>query len=168
MRCVPPAAATAKVCVTDELCTNDLRALRGIELRASVELHKDKLHSSKSRGDIALKTHIASVFQLFQRYVTRVSYRCCKSRSGCYISLYTYVANVCPQCFICFFIHILQVCFIQMLHIFHTYVASVSFGCCVCFAMDTHVFFLVFKPYVASVSIVSDACCKCFIQMLQK
>jgi hypothetical protein len=82
-------------------------------------------------------------------------------------SLYTYVANVCPQCFICFFRHMLQVCFIQMLHMFHTYVASVSFGCCVCFAMDTHVFFWcfrrmlqvfqLFRTYIAS---VSSRCCK--------
>jgi hypothetical protein len=74
-------------------------------------------------------------------------------------SLYTYVANVCPQYFICFFRH--------MLHMFHTYVVSVLFGCCVCFAMDTHVFFQMFRMYVASfwlfqtyVTSVSSRCCK--------
>jgi hypothetical protein len=71
--------------------------------------------------------------------------------------LYTYVANVSPQCFICFF---------------QTYVSSVFHpaGCCICFkcvlhicckcfiwtllffTMAANIFFLVFHTYIASVS----------------
>jgi hypothetical protein len=82
----PPAAATVKVRATDELRTSDLRALRGIELRAGVELHDDELHSSKQRGIIALCAKSAwckRMFLLFYiswRYVARVLYVCCKSR----------------------------------------------------------------------------------------
>jgi hypothetical protein len=59
----PPVAATAEVHTGDELRTGDLRALRGIELCAGVELHNDELHSSKQQGDItlALKSHVASI-----------------------------------------------------------------------------------------------------------
>jgi hypothetical protein len=45
--------------------------------------------------------------------------------------------------------------------VFHTYVASVLSGCCICFVMATHVFFKffwgvlqVFQTYVAIVSVV--------------
>jgi hypothetical protein len=58
-----------------------------------------------------------------------------------------------------FFRYLLQVCFIWMLHMVHTYIASVLFGCCVCFAMATDVFSWCFQMYVTSVSIVSDVCC---------
>jgi hypothetical protein len=36
--------------------------------------------------------------------------------------------------------HICCKCFIRMLHMFHTYVASISSRCCICFAMATHIF----------------------------
>jgi hypothetical protein len=54
----PPAAATAEVGAADEL-----RAFRGIELCASVELYNNELHSSKQQGDtmLALKAYVASV-----------------------------------------------------------------------------------------------------------
>jgi hypothetical protein len=39
----------------------------------------------------------------------------------------------------------------QVFQLFHTYVASVSFGYCICFVMATHMF-----------SSVSDVCYKCF------
>ena len=46
--------------------------------------------------------------------------------------------------------------FIWMLHMFHTYVASVLSGCCVCLAIVSKCFSDVFAS-------VSDACFKCFI-----
>jgi hypothetical protein len=46
--------------------------------------------------------------------------------------------------------------FILMSHMFHTYVASLLSGCCICFAMAFHVFSGVFVS-------VSDAYFKCFI-----
>ena len=46
--------------------------------------------------------------------------------------------------------------FIWMLHIFHTYVASVLSECCVCFTMVLRCFSGVFES-------VLDACFKCFI-----
>jgi hypothetical protein len=69
--------------------------------------------------------------------------------------LYTYVVSFCSQCFICFFICMLQV-FIWMLHMFHAYVASVLCGCCVCFIVVLSVF---------SGTSVLDICLKCFISL---
>jgi hypothetical protein len=43
----PPVAATTKARAVAELRIGDLRALRGIELRVDIELHKDELRSSK-------------------------------------------------------------------------------------------------------------------------
>jgi hypothetical protein len=89
--------------------------------------------------------------------------------------------SICPKYFICFR-HMLQLfhlditkvnldvaytcmlqvyvlfsgVFIYMLQVFYLDVAYV-------FAMATNVCFLVFQTYVASISIVSDICCKCFI-----
>jgi hypothetical protein len=86
-------------------------------------------------------------------------------------------SSVCPKCFI-YFKHTLQVfhldvakvdlniaytCMLQAFQGFHTYVASVLSGRCICFAMAINMFFLVFQTYVASVSNISNVCCKCFI-----
>ena len=46
--------------------------------------------------------------------------------------------------------------FIWILNMFHTYVASVLSGCCICFSMAFQVFSGVFAS-------VSDTCFKCFI-----
>jgi hypothetical protein len=70
--------------------------------------------------------------------------------------LYTYVASVCFQCFICVFRRILQV-----------YLSR----CCICF---THmlqficmlpVFAMVFQTFFMCFSSVSEACFKCFIYL---
>ena len=45
--------------------------------------------------------------------------------------LYTYVASVYPQYFICFFKCMLRVCLSGCCYMFHTYVASVLSRCCV-------------------------------------
>ena len=45
--------------------------------------------------------------------------------------------------------------FVWMLHMFHTYVANILFGCCVCFIMVFkcfQVFLQVFRMYVSSIS----------------
>ena len=69
--------------------------------------------------------------------------------------LYTYVANVCSQCFICYIASV----FIWMLHMFYTYVASVLSRCCVCVAT-------IFKCFFPDVfTSVLDACFKCFIYL---
>jgi hypothetical protein len=39
----PPVAAIAEVRAANELCTDDIHALRGIELCTGVDLHKDEL-----------------------------------------------------------------------------------------------------------------------------
>jgi hypothetical protein len=54
------------------------------------------------------------------------------------------------------FRRMLQVCLFWMLHIFHTYVASVLSRCCVCFCNG-------FKCFSDVFANVSDACSKCFI-----
>jgi hypothetical protein len=93
--------ATAVVRATAELHTSDLRALRGIELHAGVELHKDELHSSEQQGDITLKARVSNVcfecfsyfrgmLQMFGMDVAKVDWNV------------AYVANVCPQYFMCF------------------------------------------------------------------
>jgi hypothetical protein len=62
----PPVVAIGEVRAADNLCIGDLRALHGIELHVSIELHKDELYSSKQQGDIAPKAHVASVcFECF-------------------------------------------------------------------------------------------------------
>ena len=143
----PPVAPTTKVRVTDELRTGDLRALHGIELCASVELHNDELHSSKQHGDnaLALKAYVASVcfkcficlrgmLQMFRMNVAKVDWDVAMLQW-----LYTYVANVCSQCFIYFFRRMLQVClsgccifYTHMLQVFYldvTYVCNGFFKC---------------------------------------
>ena len=72
-------------------------------------------------------------------YVAMVVHVCCKLLFPMFhIFFQTYVASV----------------FIWMLHMFHTYVASVLFGCYVCFAMVSSVF-----------ASVTDTCFKCFIYL---
>jgi hypothetical protein len=90
------------------------------------------------------------VFQLFQRYVARVSYGCCKSRlgcciccNGCTLMLQIFVPNVssvfsdvCCKCVyldVAYVSHIYFRCFIWMLRtccngfqVFQTYVSNVS------------------------------------------
>ena len=115
----PPAAVTTEVRAAAELRTGDLRALRGIELHAGVELHNDELHSSKQQGDIALalKVHVASIcfkcficlrgmLQGFRMDVAKVD------RDVAYIAMV--FLCVCPKCFICFR---------RMLQVFHLDVA---------------------------------------------
>jgi hypothetical protein len=71
-------------------------------------------------------------------YVAIVVHVCCKLLfSMFHLFFQTYVASV----------------FIWILHMFHTYVANILSGSCVCFAM---VFLCVFIS-------VSDTCFKCFI-----
>ena len=47
-------------------------------------------------------------------------------------------------------IHVCFKCMLQMFHLFHTYVASVSFGCCI---------------YIQVFQVFSYVCCMCFILM---
>jgi hypothetical protein len=99
---------------------------------------------------------IFQVFQFFQRYVTRVSYEYCKSRSGCYICCNGYTLMLqtpLPNVSFVFFRHMFQACFIR------PDVAYILHICCkcfiwtlLCFAMVANIFFLVFHTYVVSVS----------------
>jgi hypothetical protein len=98
------------------------------------------------------------VFQMFQRYVSSVSYGYCKSRLGCctccngYIRMsQEFVQNVLSVSDVCckYFIWMLhtQACCKRMFQVFHTYVAYVSSICwlCTCFQAS-----------------VLGVCCKCF------
>jgi hypothetical protein len=67
--------------------------------------------------------------------------------------LYTYVAKVCSQCFICVFGRIVASVFIYMLHTFHTYVASVLSEYYVCLQWFLSLFH-VFQKHILSVSFV--------------
>jgi len=64
----------------------------------------------------------------------------------------------CKRLFSMFHLFFRRMLFIWMLHMFHTYVAIVLFGCCVCVAMGFKCFSRVFR--------VSYACFKCFIYLL--
>ena len=69
--------------------------------------------------------------------------------------LYTYITSLCSQRFICFFQMYVTSVFIWILYMFHTYVASVLSGCCVCFTMVFkcfQVFLQVFQIHVSSIS----------------
>jgi hypothetical protein len=99
------------------------------------------------------------VFQMFQRYITSVLYRCCKSRSGycTYCNGYTrmiqvYVPNVSSVSDVCCKFFIWNVA-MQVFRVF-------SYVCCKCFiwmfAMATHMFSRFFWCF-----------CKCFKRMLQ-
>jgi hypothetical protein len=88
---------------------------------------------------------------MFHRYVASVSCGFCKSRSGyciccngCTYMLQASVLNVSSI----FFQRYVAYVFIWMLHMFHTYIASVLSGCHVCFTMV----FQVFRMYVLNVS----------------
>jgi hypothetical protein len=99
-----------------------------------------------------LHTYVSSecfkCFICFHTYVGSVLFGCYKSEYGCYKSGY--------GCYI--YMHAVSVCF-QVFRVFHLDAAYVCNGyTCI---------FLVFQTYVASVSAVSDLCCKCFIWMLQ-
>jgi hypothetical protein len=93
-----------------------------------------------------VESHIASVYfkcfrcfkcmlQVFQIDIVKVD------RDFAYEWLYTYVAKVCYQCFICVFRHMSQVC-LSGCYIYFTHMLQVC---------------------VLDVSVISDICCKCFI-----
>jgi hypothetical protein len=123
-------------------------------------------------AETACWKRLFQVFQMFQRYIASVLYRCCKSKLGCYTCC-NGISSICPKYFICFR-RMLQVfhlddakveldvayaCMFQVFLVFHTYVAGVLSGCCICFAMAINVF-----------SWFSDVCCNyfnCFGSMLQ-
>jgi hypothetical protein len=103
--------------------------------------------------------HIFQVFQMFQRFVVSVSYRCCKSRSGCCIccnSCTRMLQTLFPNVSYVFRTYVASV-FIWILHIFHIYVASVLSRCCVCLQWFSSVsgVFQVFQTHISSVSFVS-------------
>jgi hypothetical protein len=98
------------------------------------------------------------MFQVFHadvakvdRNVAMIVHICCKCLFPKFHPFFqTYVASV----------------FIWMLHMFHTYVASVLSGCCIClqlFLSVFHVFLHAFQAYVSNVLVVSYVCCNCFI-----
>jgi hypothetical protein len=89
-------------------------------------------------------THIA--------YFASISEEYCKRLFKMYHLFQMYVAvSVLYGCYI-YFTHMLQIFFISMLHMFHTHVASILSGYCICFIHMS-------QQYVSSVSSVSDVYC---------
>jgi hypothetical protein len=88
-----------------------------------------------------------SEFQVFQMYVSSVLSGCCKNRYG-----------------YCMYMHVARVRF----QVFRMYIVSVLSRCCICFCHGYIRVFQVFQTYLASVFVVSDVSCKCFIWVLQK
>jgi hypothetical protein len=108
-----------------------------------------------------------SMFQMFHLlvlccckcfHVPSVSCECCICCSSYTCMLQVYYSK-CFRCFRC----MLLVCFIWVLHMFHTYVRKCFIGRCIYFCNGHTRVSLVFHTYVASISIDSDVCCKCFI-----
>jgi hypothetical protein len=112
---------------------------------------------------------------MFQRYVASVSYRCCKSSSGCCKSR-SYVAQVSMAMHVCFrCVFQMFYCIRRILQVFsssccksrsgcciYMHVASVYFVSCKCFIWMLHMFTILFKCFSGVVASVSDACFKCF------
>jgi hypothetical protein len=99
---------------------------------------------------VAMSIHVCfkcmfQLFHLFQTYVVSVSSGCCKSRFACCIYMHG-----CKFMFLSVFS-----CFKCMFEVFHLDVAYIL-------QWYTRVF-MVFQTFVASISVVSDVCCKCFI-----
>jgi hypothetical protein len=84
-------------------------------------------------------------------YVTMVVHVCCKLLFSIFYFFLTYVASV----------------FIWMLHIFHTYVASVLSECCTGYThmLQMYVFkcFSYFKRMLQDVAVPIHICCKCML-----
>jgi hypothetical protein len=85
--------------------------------------------------------------------------------------LYTYVANVCPQCFICVFRRMLQVrlsecciCFTHMLQVFYLNVVYVA----VIFKRFFKCFYKFFRSMFQVFHMSSDVYCEYYIWMFQK
>ena len=137
--------AIAEVRATDELHTGDLRATLW--------------HRAPRRCRAPYVSYVLDVcFKIFQRYVTSVSYGCCKSRSGCCICcsgctrmLQAFVPNVssifldvsckCVYLDVAYVYHIYCKCFIWMLCMFliivfsgvlHVFLMHVSSKCFIC------------------------------------
>ena len=95
--------------------------------------------------------------QMFQRYVAMFYTDVVKlDRDVAYVAMVIHV--YCKLLFSMFHLFVqtyFASVFIWMLHMFHTYVASILSGCCVYFAMISSVF--------SRFSSVSNACFKCFI-----
>jgi hypothetical protein len=114
-------------------------------------------------------------------YVASVSCRCCKSRSGCCICCNGYtsilrilqafvpnISTVSDGCCTCF-IWVLHM-FTLKLQVFHPAVAYVFTHMLQVFYIDVayvlqcpHTYFPRVSDDVASVSTISDVCCKCFL-----
>jgi hypothetical protein len=131
---------------------------------------------------------------MFQRYVTSVVYRCCKSRSGCstccngythifqvYVPNISFVPDVCCKCFIwmlqkyIWMLHI-HTCykqiFLSVLRCFIRTFASVLFVCCICLQWFFEIFFKWFRKCFGRLfqmfHLSSFLCCNCCICMFQK
>jgi hypothetical protein len=75
------------------------------------DLRKDEPSFVHAARRYCVGKRILQVFQMFQRCVTNVLHRCCKSRSGC--------------CTFAMAIHGCFKCRIQMFHLFQTYIVCV-------------------------------------------
>jgi hypothetical protein len=123
---------------------------------------------------------IFQVFQMFQRYVGSVVYRCCKGDRDvahvvmaiyiyfkCMFQMFhlfqTYVASVLSGCCksrsgCCIYIHVANICF-KCFQVFHMYI-------CRCLIWMLHMFAMVFFYFSGVFASVSNACFKCFTYLL--
>jgi hypothetical protein len=127
--------------------------LRGIELRADIELciNEPPLGSSKQ-----MSTCCNHMFHTFQIYVAYVSFGYCKVDLVLHMLqwLYTHVASICFKYFSCF------KCMLQVFYQDVVYIALTIHICCKCM-------FQLFQTYVASVlsdiayvAVAIHICCK--------
>jgi hypothetical protein len=101
------------------------------------------LQSSNLQGDIVLKAHVTSVcFKCFRCFIwmSHVSHLdIAKVDRDVAIAIHV-CCNCMFQMFPLFFQTYVASAFVWMLHMFHTYVASVLSGYCICFVIAFHVF----------------------------
>jgi hypothetical protein len=110
------------------------------------------------------------MLHLFHMDITNVDMRCyicCKCFRGMLQVYVSSVSDVLDVCFIyVFWTHVASV-FIWMLHMFHTYIACVLFGCCVWLQWFSSVFqmffFKCFRSIFRVFQLPSDICCNCCI-----
>jgi len=98
------------------------------------------------------------MFQVFQRYVTSVSCRCCKSRSGCCIC-----CNGCTRMLQAYVLNVSSVFLDVCCKCVYLDVAYVSYICCKCFIWMLRMFYNGFQVFLGVFTSVSDSCFKCFI-----
>jgi hypothetical protein len=138
------ARASSRRCLPSEVpLPSHRRAPCAANFYAGASSATTSLQSSNLQGDIVLKAHVTSVcFKCFRCFIwmSHVSHLdIAKVDRDVAIAIHV-CCNCMFQMFPLFFQTYVASAFVWMLHMFHTYVASVLSGYCICFVIAFHVF----------------------------